>query len=120
MKIGDQLRHIRKERGLTLKEVSNNTGIDIGYLSKIERNLINVSFEKIKILADNYNISLDSLVQEDNNWQERVPTDMAYFVQADNLPYLKVGIEAKKSGFTPEDAQKMIKIYKNMAAIIDQ
>lgn len=36
--LGEQLRSLRTERGLTLKEVSTKVGIDTSLLAKIERN----------------------------------------------------------------------------------
>jgi transcriptional regulator with XRE-family HTH domain len=36
MRFGERLREIRKEKGLTLREVAERAGIDFTYLSKIE------------------------------------------------------------------------------------
>jgi HTH-type transcriptional regulator, competence development regulator len=40
MEFGERLRQIRKERGLTLREVAEEAGIDFTYLSKIENGRI--------------------------------------------------------------------------------
>ena len=45
MKLGDHLRSIRKERKLTLKDVSQHAGLSVPYLSDIERGVVNPSVE---------------------------------------------------------------------------
>ena len=37
--LGEHVRNIRKKRGITLKELAEKTGLSIGYISQIERNL---------------------------------------------------------------------------------
>ena len=37
--LGEHVRNIRKNRGITLKELAEKTGLSIGYISQIERNL---------------------------------------------------------------------------------
>ena len=37
--LGEQVRNIRKKRGITLKELAEKTGLSIGYISQIERDL---------------------------------------------------------------------------------
>jgi len=38
-RIGDRFKELRKEKKLTLKELSEKTGLSIGYLSNLERNI---------------------------------------------------------------------------------
>ena len=40
MRFGERLREIRKEKGMTLREVAERAGIDFTYLSKIENDRI--------------------------------------------------------------------------------
>lgn len=37
--LGEQIRNIRKSRDFTLKALAEQTGLSIGYISQIERNL---------------------------------------------------------------------------------
>ena len=37
--LGEQVRNVRKSRGITLKELAERTGLSIGYISQIERDL---------------------------------------------------------------------------------
>jgi HTH-type transcriptional regulator, competence development regulator len=54
MDFGERLRQIRKETGLTLREVADKAGIDFTYLSKIEngRVLYTPAAETIRNLAN--------------------------------------------------------------------
>lgn len=47
--VGEHIRRLRKARNLTLTELSESTGISVGYLSQIERNL---SSPTVKTLVD--------------------------------------------------------------------
>lgn len=62
MALGENLRFLREEKGYSLKEVEQNTGINNGNLSRYERNLNFPSIELCIRLADLYQISLDELV----------------------------------------------------------
>lgn len=59
---GDNMRYLRKENGLSLKQVEEKTGIDDGNLSRYERNLNVPSIELCIKLANLYMVSLDELI----------------------------------------------------------
>ena len=61
MNFGERLREMRKEKGLTLREVAERAGIDFTYLSKIENERIpyTPAVETIRQLADA--LSVDSI-----------------------------------------------------------
>jgi len=54
MTFGERLREIRREKGLTLREVAQRAGIDFTYLSKIENGRVpyTPAAETIRQLAD--------------------------------------------------------------------
>lgn len=43
--LGEQLRHARRESGLSIRSLAGNAGVSIGYLSEIERGRKEVSSE---------------------------------------------------------------------------
>lgn len=49
--LGDQIRSIRKRQEITLKELSEKTGLSIGYLSQIERNLTDPSLSTLRKIS---------------------------------------------------------------------
>ncbi|HFK5586206.1 helix-turn-helix domain-containing protein [Elizabethkingia anophelis] len=60
--IGEKLRHLREENGLTLRKVAAKLDIDIAILSKMERGERKLSKEVILKLADIYNYNTDELL----------------------------------------------------------
>lgn len=45
--LGEHVRNIRKKRGITLKELAEKTGLSIGYISQIERDLTDPSLSTL-------------------------------------------------------------------------
>lgn len=67
MNIGEKLRQLRKQiHKLTLREVSERTGLSISFLSDIERGRTNPSLETLSKLADVYKVSISSIIPENN------------------------------------------------------
>lgn len=52
----DNLRFLRKQRGLTQVQLSEKAGIDQGFLSKLENGETNITLDKIKDLAAALNV----------------------------------------------------------------
>jgi len=50
--IGGVIRRARKEQGLTLQQVAENSELSLSYLSQIERNLLNPSVGTLKRIAE--------------------------------------------------------------------
>ena len=61
MKLGDHLRSIRKERKLTLKDLSQRADLSVPYLSDIERGVVNPSVETVQKVAKAYNMTFKDL-----------------------------------------------------------
>lgn len=50
--VGAQIRRRRRDRGLTLTQVSEATGLNVGYLSQVENDKASPSLETLAALAD--------------------------------------------------------------------
>lgn len=50
--LGEQVRNVRKSRGITLKELAERTGLSIGYISQIERDLTDPSLSTLRELSE--------------------------------------------------------------------
>ncbi len=59
--MGSRIRALRKEAGLTLVQLSKRSGLSIGYLSQIERDLSHPSIRALTDIARVFNISMGSL-----------------------------------------------------------
>ncbi|WP_416149356.1 helix-turn-helix domain-containing protein [Salipaludibacillus sp. HK11] len=64
--IGDMIRHRRKEKGLTLSELSRKTAVSKSYLSYLERNMKkNPSIEIVKRIFYTLDLPLSSLMYQE-------------------------------------------------------
>jgi len=62
--LGNTLRHLRLENGLTIAEVSKRANVSRGMLSKIENGLTSPSLEKLEQLANALGITLSKLFHD--------------------------------------------------------
>ena len=60
--LGERLRTLREERGMTLKEVGNSTGLSFTYLSEIERNSVCPAVDTVRQLADFFQVPVSTLI----------------------------------------------------------
>jgi transcriptional regulator with XRE-family HTH domain len=83
---GEQLRSLREQKKLSLREVATAIGIDTSLLGKIERNERQATKEQIKLIAKYFNYNVQLLIEENLSDQ------LAYkIIEADaNLEILKV------------------------------
>ncbi|MDJ0639904.1 MAG: XRE family transcriptional regulator [Paracoccaceae bacterium] len=58
--LGQDLRILRKQRGLTLTQLAQSIGRSVGWLSQVERNLSEPSMNELGALAKALDVSVDS------------------------------------------------------------
>ena len=110
-RVGKKFRQIRKMKEKSLGDVSRETGINKGYLSRLERNKIpNVPLSRLEELADYYNIDLSNLLREGEDWFEKLPPKLQYFVEHHDIEYLELGMKAQEKGLDPEDVEEVINL----------
>lgn len=63
--MGITLKNIRKERKLTLKELAEQTGVSISFLSQVERGKSSVTLESLKKIADALGVNPSIFFAED-------------------------------------------------------
>lgn len=56
--VGRQVRHWRQEAGLTLAQVAERSGLNVGYLSQIENDKASPSLESLAAMADAINVPI--------------------------------------------------------------
>ena len=61
-KLGAQIRKARKDRNMTQDQLSQLSGISVRHIAKIEKGVMNLSFEILYQLASILDISLDAIV----------------------------------------------------------
>lgn len=62
MRFKDRVRELRSLRNLTLKQLSEKTGLSVSYLSDVERGNTNPSLNTIEVIAQALEISVQKLI----------------------------------------------------------
>src|SRR5690625_2599240 len=65
--IGKQIKKLRLEREMTLKDVSEKTGLSIGFLSQVERDKSSVTLQSISKISDALNVSRSYFFEDNKN-----------------------------------------------------
>lgn len=63
--IGDRIRKIRENKGLSQKEVALNVDIDRGQYSRIETNKVEPTLSTLEKIAIAFNVGIEDLVKKD-------------------------------------------------------
>lgn len=69
MLIGNKIKRLRKGRGMTLQDASRKTGLSVGFLSNLERDMTSPTIDQLEIIAQLYNITMPELVAEPQSFQ---------------------------------------------------
>ena len=72
--IGKQIRHRRKQKNLTLKQVAEKAECSDVFISQVERSLASPSIATLKRIANALDVNLISLLQADEAKEEHVVT----------------------------------------------
>jgi transcriptional regulator with XRE-family HTH domain len=92
--VGDRIREIREELGLTLEKLADKTGISKGFLSDVETGKRDISSEYLLKIADAMGASLDYLLRGENsnssNTRQKpveIPSELSEAAQQLKLSY---------------------------------
>lgn len=86
--LGQQLRVLRRGRGLSLVELAGRTGLSIGNISQIERGICSPSVRSLKKLSEALQVSIGDLFQD----ADLPPAaEINYIVRKKTRPLLKLG-----------------------------
>lgn len=65
--IGSRIKTLRIKKKYTLKQLSEETGLSIGFLSQIERGISSVAIDSLAKIAGSLNVSLSSFFEEEKS-----------------------------------------------------
>jgi transcriptional regulator with XRE-family HTH domain len=92
--VGDRIREIREELGLTLDKLADKTGISKGFLSDVETGKRDISSEYLLKIADAVGASLDYLLRGENSTSSstrqkpvEIPSELSAAAQQLKLSY---------------------------------
>lgn len=92
--IGDDIRALRKARGMTLKDLASAIGRSLGWLSQIERGQTEPSVRDLGLIADQFGISISFFFRSASRAEAEQGTILR---AADRMP-----IGSTESGLTEE------------------
>ncbi|NJN66097.1 MAG: helix-turn-helix domain-containing protein [Chloroflexaceae bacterium] len=69
MSLGQKIGRLRQERGLTLQEVSEGSGLTPSFLSRLERDKVNISVGNLRKLALFFNVQMTYFFEGEDNQQ---------------------------------------------------
>ena len=72
MNVGERIKQLRKEKKLTLKELSHKADISISFLSDIENGRSNPSLERLKDIAEALDTTISYLLGETSDLGKRI------------------------------------------------
>ena len=83
--LGCILRELRSHRGWTLKEMSENSGIPVSTLSKVEHDRLTLTYDKLLQLSQKLNIRMSELFAEGESDEEGVTARRSIGRQEDSI-----------------------------------
>lgn len=106
--LGGLLRGLRARRGWTLKEMSEQTGIPVSTLSKVEHDRLTLTYDKLLKLSERLNIRMSELFAEPTDAPEQITarrsigrTDAAIRVNTANYDYYFLCPELRRKRMVP-------------------
>ncbi|WP_461206215.1 helix-turn-helix domain-containing protein [Clostridium sp. DL1XJH146] len=132
-----KIKRIRKEKKMTLRDVSEKTGFSISFLSQMERGVSSITMVSLKKITSALNISIKSLFVEEDASQECYRRDNNAILQGlqQNYKYFKIlngrfnnrkldsfflTLEPKSTGFEAgsHDGEELFYVLKGCATFI--
>jgi transcriptional regulator with XRE-family HTH domain len=71
--IGQKIRDLRGERGMTLGDLAEQIKVSPSLISQLERGGVNPSISLLKLIADSFHLPLSSLLGEEESKPDEVP-----------------------------------------------
>lgn len=65
--LGDNIRNIRKANRKTLKELTEATGLSLGYISQLERNIVEPSLSSLRKIAKALDVPVYLFMEDNSN-----------------------------------------------------
>ena len=62
--IGSKIKALRKEKNMTLKQLSDGSGLSVGFLSQLERGISSIAIDSLAKIAEILGVNLSTFFQE--------------------------------------------------------
>lgn len=110
MKIGDNLRKIRIERGLKQENMADLLGLSQSGYNKIERNLHDVNQEKLEVIAEKLEVKKEDLLELDTK-----------YIQENHINTVENNVQHQNIYKTNENLMnELVSSYKNQVKLLEE
>ncbi len=86
--IGNRLKELRKQNGLTQKELADILKVGQSNVAAYERNATSISIDKLLTLSELYNVSMDYLTCKSDIPHTQAEADFFHKVEEEGIEYL--------------------------------
>ena len=130
MRLKDRLRELRKTRDLTLKNLAEETGLSVSYLSDIERGRTNPSLKTMEALASALDVTMQMLltgvefVEETSS--EDLPLGLREFINDDdfkeeiNADWIDLLGKIQMRGKRPQSKRDWMELYLHLRSLLEK
>lgn len=91
-KISEKIRDLRKERKLTLRDLSEKTGLSVSFLSQVENNTSSIAITSLKKISDALNIEISYFFKtpEYDNFLVKVEDQEPFKIEGSNSEFIRL------------------------------
>jgi transcriptional regulator with XRE-family HTH domain len=116
MNIGDRLKKLRLEKGLTIREVAKIFNISKSTVSDYERGRTTPNYELLIKMADYFNVTTDYLLglTDERNIYKTVPKEVPKILRELGTKYIGFAKDLKDAELTEEEIKDMIEYMKKV------
>lgn len=88
--ISDKIRSLRKKNNLTLKELSEKTGLSISFLSQVENGTSSLAITSLKKIADALNVQINTFFSncQNHNFLTKSEDQFKFKLEGSNTEYI--------------------------------
>lgn len=93
--ICEKIRSLRNRQNLTLKELSEKTGLSVSFLSQVERGTSSLAITSLKKIADALNVPITSFFTsyQNQNFLVKKEEQKAFRIEGSTAEYIRLGGE---------------------------
>jgi transcriptional regulator with XRE-family HTH domain len=106
MEIGDRIRKLREEKGLSLRELESRIKISYSHLSRIENNKKKPNLDLLELLAEFYDVPLHEF------FGDKVETPKK--LEDVGVEWITFAEEMKKQNLTPEEIKNILNVVQKL------
>ena len=116
MSLGHRLRELRKEKKLTIREVSEIFNIGKSTVSDYENNKRSPNYEMLKMFSEFYSVTIDFLlgITSEKNIYTSKAANLPQELRDVGVDYIALAKEFEDNDIPPEDVKKILDALKNI------